>query len=45
VFVGHSLVLPVEGGAVELGTWQSVVIVDTNRENTTRNVVLSFVGG
>ena len=44
VFVSPSLVLPVEDGAVELGTWQSVVVVDTNRENTSRTVVLSFAG-
>jgi len=28
---------------VQLGTWQSVVIVDPNRENNTRTVRLSFL--
>jgi thiamine phosphate synthase YjbQ (UPF0047 family) len=37
------LVLPVEGGRLSLGTWQRVVIVDTNRENNQRQVLLTFV--
>ncbi|MGH2691444.1 MAG: secondary thiamine-phosphate synthase enzyme YjbQ [Actinomycetota bacterium] len=43
VFVSPSLVLPVEGGTVVLGTWQRVVLVDTNRENNKRQVILSMV--
>lgn len=43
VFVSSSLVLPVLGGDVQLGVWQSVVLVDPNRENDTRRVRLSFV--
>lgn len=42
VFVSPSLVLPVQGGEVVLGTWQRVVLVDTNRENNRRQVVLSM---
>lgn len=42
-FVSPSLVLAVEDGEVVLGTWQRVVIVDPNRENNVRTVVLSFV--
>jgi secondary thiamine-phosphate synthase enzyme len=45
VFVSPSLVLPVEDGELLLGTWQSVVIVDPNRENDRRRVRLSFVPG
>jgi secondary thiamine-phosphate synthase enzyme len=37
--------LPVLGGRLELGTWQSVCLVDTNRDNTVRKVRLSFLGG
>ena len=44
-FVSSSLILPVHGGQVVLGTWQRVVIVDTNRENNTRTVVLSLLTG
>ncbi|MBA3727797.1 MAG: YjbQ family protein [Actinobacteria bacterium] len=42
-FVSPSLTIPVEGGRLALGTWQSVVIVDPNRENNRRTVVLSFL--
>jgi len=43
--VSASLVLPVVDGDVVLGTWQRVVVVDTNRENNARSVLLSFVAG
>lgn len=36
--------LPVIGGSLELGTWQSVCLVDTNRDNPDRQVRLSFLG-
>jgi secondary thiamine-phosphate synthase enzyme len=36
--------LPVIGGQLELGTWQSVVLVDTNRDNANRKVRLTFLG-
>jgi len=45
ILVSSSLVLPVQGGRVVLGTWQRVVIVDTNPENNSRDVVLSFLEG
>jgi secondary thiamine-phosphate synthase enzyme len=44
-FVSPSLMLPVDDGRLALGTWQSVVIVDPNRENRARTVRLSFVEG
>jgi len=44
-FVAPSLVLPVVDGAPALGTWQSVVLVDTNADNPERRVRLSFVPG
>ncbi|POX47113.1 secondary thiamine-phosphate synthase enzyme YjbQ [Streptomyces sp. Ru72] len=36
--------LPVIGGELKLGTWQSVCLVDTNRDNARRQVRLSFLG-
>ncbi|AZQ74598.1 MULTISPECIES: secondary thiamine-phosphate synthase enzyme YjbQ [Streptomyces] len=36
--------LPVIGGRLELGTWQSVCLVDTNVDNPDRQVRLSFLG-
>jgi secondary thiamine-phosphate synthase enzyme len=43
--VAPSLVLPVNGGRPALGTWQSVVLVDTNADNAHRRVLLSFLAG
>jgi len=42
-FVAPSLVLPVFGGRPALGTWQSVVVVDSNVDNRVRTVRLSFL--
>jgi secondary thiamine-phosphate synthase enzyme len=44
-FVSPSLTLPVLGGAPQLGTWQSVVLVDSNVDNRSRQVRLSFLVG
>ncbi len=44
-FVGPSLVIPVLGGRLQLGTWQRVVIVDPNRDNNRRHVRLSLLSG
>ena len=40
--VAPSLTLPVVAGGPALGTWQSVVLVDLNRDNPERRVRLSF---
>jgi secondary thiamine-phosphate synthase enzyme len=37
--------IPVIGGRMALGTWQSVVLVDTNTDNQDRQVRLSFLAG
>lgn len=36
--------LPVVEGRLQLGTWQSVCLVDTNKDNVNRQVRLSFLG-
>jgi secondary thiamine-phosphate synthase enzyme len=41
--VAPSVTVPVQGGEPLLGTWQSVVLVDLNRDNRQRQVRLSFV--
>ncbi len=41
--ISPSLMLPVLDGEIALGTWQSIVLIDPNRENNTRAVRLSFV--
>lgn len=44
VFVSPALVVPVIAGRLALGTWQRIVLVDTNADNPDRRVRLSFVG-
>lgn len=43
--ISPSVVVPVVGGRLALGTWQSIALVDTNCDNPERDVRLSFVGG
>ena len=43
--VSPSVVVPVEGGRMQLGTWQSIVLVDLNADNPRRTVRLSFLAG
>ena len=44
-FVSPSLTVPVVGSQPALGTWQSIVLVDTNVDNPSRKVRLSFIAG
>jgi secondary thiamine-phosphate synthase enzyme len=44
-FIAPSITVPVVAGSMQLGTWQSVCLVDTNVDNSTRTVRLSFVAG
>lgn len=41
--VSPSVTVPVQDGRPLLGTWQSVVLVDLNRDNPQRSVRLSFL--
>ena len=41
--VAPSVTVPVQAGTPLLGTWQSVVLVDLNRDNPRRAVRLSFL--
>jgi secondary thiamine-phosphate synthase enzyme len=43
--IAPSVTVPVQGGEPMLGTWQSVVLVDLNRDNPRRSVRLSFING
>jgi secondary thiamine-phosphate synthase enzyme len=45
VLVSPSLVLPVLGGQLALGTWQRIVLVDMNRDNPHRRVRVTFLDG
>ena len=42
-FISPSLTVPVKDGEMTLGTWQSIVLVDTNVDNPRRRVILSFL--
>jgi secondary thiamine-phosphate synthase enzyme len=44
-FISPSLTIPVVDGRLALGTWQSIVLVDTNVDNRSRKVRLSFIPG
>lgn len=43
VFISPSVTIPVEKGRPVLGTWQSIVLIDTNVDNPSRRVRLSFL--
>lgn len=43
--VAPSITVPVLDGRMQLGTWQSVVLVDPNADNPDRQVRLSFLAG
>jgi secondary thiamine-phosphate synthase enzyme len=43
--IAPSVTVPVQAGQPLLGTWQSVVLVDLNRDNSRRSVRLSFING
>lgn len=43
--VAPSVTVPVQAGEPLLGTWQSIVLVDLNRDNPRRSVRMSFIGG
>jgi len=44
-FIAPSITVPVLDGRMQLGTWQSVCLVDTNVDNAIREVRLSFISG
>ncbi len=44
-FVPPYATVPVLGGRLALGTWQSICLVDPNGDNPTRQVRLSFLAG
>ena len=44
-FVAPYATIPVLGGRLALGTWQSIALVDVNADNPDRRVRLSFLAG
>ena len=45
LLVAPSLMVPVLGGRLALGTWQSIALVDPNPDNSERKVRLTFIPG
>ncbi|MGH2488414.1 MAG: secondary thiamine-phosphate synthase enzyme YjbQ [Candidatus Limnocylindria bacterium] len=45
LLAGPSLSIPVIGGRMALGTWQSVALLDPNADHVERRVRLSFLAG
>ena len=45
LFVAPSISVPVRTGRMQLGTWQSVALVDPNPDNGERRVRLSLLSG
>ena len=43
--ISPSMSIPVLDGHLGLGTWQSLVLVDTNEDNPHRELFLAFVAG
>ena len=41
--ISPSTVIPVVDGVLQLGTWQSIVLVDPNVDNPRRTVTFSFI--
>jgi secondary thiamine-phosphate synthase enzyme len=45
LLVPPSLTVPVIGGELALGTWQSIALLDPTADNPDRTVLLSFLAG
>lgn len=45
IVASPSVTIPVVAGHLTLGTWQSVALLDPNRDNAFRTVRLAFVAG
>lgn len=45
LLVSASVTIPVVDGQLALGTWQSIALVDPNRDNPTRKIRLSLLTG
>jgi secondary thiamine-phosphate synthase enzyme len=43
--VPPSVTIPVVSGELQLGTWQSIALLDPNPDNSNRKVFLTFIGG
>lgn len=42
--IGPSIALPVVGGSIPLGTWQQVVLIDSDTRPRSREIIVTIVG-
>lgn len=42
--IGPSLVVPVTGGKLELGTWQQIVFIDFDNRPRNRKIIIKIIG-
>ncbi len=45
IVAAPSVTIPVVGGRLTLGTWQSIALLDPNQDNAARTVRLAFLAG
>ncbi|MGA3029253.1 MAG: secondary thiamine-phosphate synthase enzyme YjbQ [Candidatus Limnocylindrales bacterium] len=45
IVAAPSVTVPVVGGRLTLGTWQSIALLDPNQDNAARTVRLAFLAG
>ena len=45
LMVAPSVNVPIIDGELQLGTWQSIALLDPNQDNSVRTVLLTFLGG
>ena len=43
--LGPSLSVPIVGGALQLGTWQQIILIDFDTRSRTRRIIVQVVGG
>ena len=43
-FIGPSLSVPVDGGRLQLGTWQQIVLIDFDVRPRTRSYLIQLIG-
>ncbi len=41
--VGNSVVVPLMGGAMQLGTWQQIILLDFDNRSRARNIIVQVI--
>lgn len=43
-FIGQSRCFPIRGGALALGTWQQIIVIDFDNRPRTRDITVQIIG-